>query len=63
VYSFHVVPQLRESLMKLEKPSFDDDTKEEAALYKRSLEVCPKIRIQPFIQPFTSGKQIISKLG
>jgi hypothetical protein len=49
--------------MKLEKPSFDDDTKEEAALYKRSLEVCPKIRIQPFIQPFTSGKQIISKLG
>jgi hypothetical protein len=39
-YLLHVVPQLRDSLLLLEKPTFDNDAKEEEALYKRSLEVC-----------------------
>ena len=34
-----MVPQLRDSLVNLEKPTFEDDAKEEAAMYKRSLEV------------------------
>lgn len=41
-YLLHVVPQLRDSLLLLEKPKFDNDAKEEEALYKRSLEVEPR---------------------
>ena len=38
-YSLHVVPQLRDSLVNLEKRTFETDAKEEEAMYKRSLEV------------------------
>jgi hypothetical protein len=38
-YSLHVVPQLRDSLINLEKRTFETDAKEEEAMYKRSLEV------------------------
>jgi len=41
-YLLHVVPQLRDSLLLLEKPKFDSEAKEEEALYKRSLEVEPR---------------------
>jgi hypothetical protein len=38
-YSLHVVPQLRDSLVNLEKRTFETDAKEDEAMYKRSLEV------------------------
>ena len=48
-YSLHVVPQLRDSLINLVKPIFDVDSKEEKALYDRSLEVRTQPRLHPCI--------------
>jgi hypothetical protein len=42
------VPQLRDSLINLDKPVFESDAKEEEALYKRSLEVCCSLAITSF---------------
>jgi hypothetical protein len=38
-YSLHVVPQLRDSLVNLEKRTFETDVHEDEAMYNRSLKV------------------------